>query len=109
MLKRPFLFAVGLGVATCFLIGLAATRLPYSRARDAITDALALPGGLIAGLFYPQGIHTGRGAPGWAWLAMLSNWVFYILLWYICLKAVGRIDDRTHGHDDARHLGGGRR
>jgi len=105
MLKRPFVIGVGLGFATYLLLGLARTLLPYSRSMGVVTDALALPGGLVASVFYPEGIHTGRGAPGWAWLVMLSNLVIYVLIWYICLKVVGRIHGRTRGQNAARHLG----
>ena len=88
MLKRLVL-AVGLGIATCSLIG-AANHLPYSPLRDVITDALSLPGGLIAGIVYPQGVHTGNGAPYWGLMTVLSNWAFYSLLWFVCLRVVWR-------------------
>ena len=64
----------------------ALNHLPYSTTRDRITDALSLPGGLIAGLFYPQGIHTGSGAPNWGIVAALSNAIFYLVLWFLVLS-----------------------
>jgi hypothetical protein len=88
-MPKTLLLAVGLGIATCSLIG-AANHLPCSPLRDDITDVLSLPGGLIAGIVYPEGVHTGNGAPYWGLMAMLSNWAFYSLLWFVCLRVVGR-------------------
>ena len=81
--------ALLLGLATALLIS-AALRLPYSPTRDAITDALTLPGGLFAGAFYPQGIHTGAGSPNWALLAIIGNLIAYTLFWYIVLEVLNR-------------------
>ena len=60
--------------------------LPYSITRDRITDALSLPGALIASVFYPEGVHTGSGAPNWGVVAAESNLGFYLLLWFIILS-----------------------
>ena len=87
MLKRPLVFAIALTLFT-LTIRLVVDQLPYSKIRDAISDAIALPGGLIAGSVYPQGVHTDHGAPNWGLLAMLSNWVVYILFWYVCLRII---------------------
>ncbi len=60
--------------------------LPYSSARDAITDTLFLPGFLMAReVFYPAGVHTGRGAPNWGIVFLCGNLVFYSLLWFAIL------------------------
>lgn len=59
--------------------------LPYSSLRDSITDAIALPGFLIARVFYPAGVHTGGGAPNWGVVFLCSNFVFYSLLWLAIL------------------------
>src|SRR5882762_5902818 len=89
-MKRRLLLSLAFGIATSFLIGLT-KHLPYSETRDAITDGLTLPGGFIAGLVYPEGIHTGHGAPNWALLAGVSNVIVYVLFWYACLAIIGRI------------------
>jgi hypothetical protein len=86
--KRQLLLSLVLGVATSFLIGLT-RHLPYTEKRDVVTDALTLPGGLIAGLLYPEGIHTGYGAPKWALLAWTSNVTVYALFWCLCLGITG--------------------
>jgi hypothetical protein len=96
MLKRPLVLALVLGIATSALIGFAGNYLPYSSARDAITDALSLPGGIIASLIYPEGAHTRLGSPNWAVLAMTSNFVVYALFWYICLIAPGYFWRQRH-------------
>jgi hypothetical protein len=59
--------------------------LPYSSLRDSVTDAIALPGFLIARIFYPAGVHTGHGAPNWAIVFLCSNFIFYSLLWLAIL------------------------
>lgn len=87
---RSFVLAVGLGVATCFLIS-AIDRLPYSERPDAVRDLLTLPGGLIAGLVYPQGVHTGNGAAYWGLMAALSNLAFYTAFWFLCVQGVRRL------------------
>ena len=89
-MKRIFVLAIGLGVATAALISLAGNYLPYSATRDAVTDALTRPGGFIASLVYPEGVHTGGGAPTWGFIAMASNAIVYVLFWYVCLKMLQR-------------------
>lgn len=89
ILKRPFIFALLFGITMSSLIGVAGSRLPYSEARDAITDALTLPGGLIARVMYPAGVHTGSGAPNWGLVAGTANLAVYILFWYILLQVIG--------------------
>lgn len=69
----------------------AVDRLPYSTTRDAIHDIVLMPGAFIAGVFYPQGIHTGRGSIGWAYVAVAGNGVFYALLWFLLIRIVSRI------------------
>ncbi|HZR33488.1 MAG TPA: hypothetical protein VFA76_16710 [Terriglobales bacterium] len=92
-MKRRLLLALVLGIAMSGLIGLA-SHLPYSETRDAITDVLTLPGGFIASLVYPEGVHTGHGAPNWGILTMVSNVIVYVLFWYACLRIIGRIRGR---------------
>jgi len=65
ILKNIFVRSGAFAIATLVLVGLAGDTLPYSRTRDRITDALASPGARIAGLIYPQGVHTGTGARFW--------------------------------------------
>src|SRR5437773_12365525 len=65
ILKNIFVTSGAFAIATLVLVGLAGDTLPYSRTRDRITDALASPGARIAGLIYPQGVHTGTGARFW--------------------------------------------
>ena len=95
MSKKVFLASVPLGIVTGFLIALAGRYLPYSQTRDTITDALKLPGWLIARLVYPAGIHTSGGSGfGYVLLVGVSNWMVYALVWLLCLMLVGRIRDR---------------
>ena len=88
MLKRSLLLALGLGLVSSVSIGLAGRYFPYSTTRDAITDTLSFPGGLMASLVYPEGVHTGGGAPNWGLLAAFFNFFIYTLFWYLSLQVL---------------------
>jgi hypothetical protein len=87
MLKRPFLSAIALTLCT-FMIRLVVDHLPYSKARDLISDTITLPGAVMAGLLYPERYITGHSDPTLGLLSMVSNWVVYILFWYACLRII---------------------
>jgi hypothetical protein len=65
--------------------------LPYSTTRDSVQDAVAMPGALLAWLFYPAGVHSGGGSVGWLYVLCGGNVLFYTALWYVgialCTKA----------------------
>ena len=84
-----------LGGLTVGLISFCATKLPYSPVRDEITDAASLPGMLIARIFYPEGVHTGNGAPSWGYVFLGASVLFYATLWFAVLSFVAR--RRNHG------------
>jgi hypothetical protein len=92
---RDTAIGIAAGVLTCYLISALDAFLPYSKARDAIADALSLPGGLLAVLIYPEGVHTGHGAPYWGLVAMLGNWAFYAVFWYLGIKLLKHVRRRT--------------
>lgn len=98
-MKRPLLLALSLGIATSVLTGIANTYLPYSEIKIRITDALTIPGALIAGLAYPEGVHTGHGAPMFGFWAMVANLGIYILFWYVVLRLIGYFRHRGHRAD----------
>jgi len=86
-----------LGIAFSLLTLLAASaisQLPYSRTRDAISDAIAYPGALISSPFYPEGVHTGQGSPSWAYAAIAGNAMFYALIWFLVIRVVANIRKR---------------
>jgi len=87
---KELLFSTVLAVMTMVLFSLI-DRLPYSTTRDWISDAARWPGGLIVGLFYPQGTHTGNGSIGALYLGIASFVGFYWLAWFLLLDVVGRI------------------
>jgi hypothetical protein len=74
-----------LAVLTVAAAACAERWLPYSPLRDRVTGAIALPGFLIARLFYPAGLHTGNGAPNWGIVFLCSNLLFYSLVWLAIL------------------------
>lgn len=94
-LKLGILSAV-LAIGTLALIELI-KMLPYSRLRDTISDALALPGGLFAALIYPAGVHTGAGAALWGWTVLSANVVFYALVWFAILVLLRNGREDRHG------------
>jgi len=85
MLERPLLVSLALGIATFVVIGVVDTYLPYSEAKIRVIDAATVTGALIAGLVYPEGVHTGRGAPLFGLWAMVANLAVYTVFWYVCL------------------------
>jgi hypothetical protein len=86
-------FSLLLSFLTLFAIG-AIDRLRYSSTRDSVSDALTFPGGLISSIFYPEGIHTGRGSPGAIYVAIVGNFVFYAALWLLLIRVVTRVKNR---------------
>src|SRR5690348_8445141 len=96
------LWASLLAVSTFGFLGFVASHLPYSSARDRITDTLATPGALISALIYPQGIHTGNGAPLWGIVVIVSNLVVYGLFWYGCLRLLKYVLARGRQHGPSR-------
>jgi len=88
MLKRPLLLALALGIITWFVVWMVEDYVPYSQSKVAFIDAMSITGALIAGIAYPQGVHTGSGAPLWGVWVMLANLAVYIAFWYICLRLV---------------------
>ena len=99
MLKRPFLFSLPMGLLTWVLIGAMKSYFPPNQTTGTIFDALAFPGALVASVVYPEGVHTGHGAPGWAPLVVISNLALYALFWYVCLKIIVRIRGSRHRYD----------
>lgn len=92
--KGRMLFAVAAAVATLALArGL--TLLPYGAARDAVSDTMALPGAVIAGIFYPGGVHTGAGSSSWGVVTFFGNLVFYSILWFVLFSLVRGRKEKT--------------
>jgi hypothetical protein len=87
---RLLLLALGLGVATFILIGFADTHVAYSMAKVRLIDAVSLPGALVAGLVYTEGVHTGYGAPLFPVFAMAANLLFYAAFWYVVFWLVAK-------------------
>ena len=99
--------SIFLGGCTQALIGICATMLPYSHARDEITDALSVPAALITQIFYPEGVHTGKGAPQWGIVFLLSGVLFYTAMWFIVISIVTRKRNRRNrGQEYVKKLAG---
>lgn len=78
-----------LGIGSATLVAVASRWLPYSTTRDWITDAFALPGGWIAALVYPDGVHGGN-ATAWATVAVVANLLVYTVFWYVVVTIITR-------------------
>jgi hypothetical protein len=76
-----------------FLVGAFLTILPFAVERTVayrplvyqVSDALWLPGALVARIFYPAGIHTGRGSVAYVPLATSFNFFIYFGLAFAVL------------------------
>ena len=77
--------------------------MPHSTARDALSDALRFPAGLIVGVFYPEGIHTGSGSPQAAYIGFVGNIVFYSFVWFLVIRVVDKVR-RSTGSGGQRQL-----
>src|SRR5215470_8307456 len=64
-------------------------KLPYSPARDSVSDFLQLPAYLVAGLIAPEGIH-GRHPMLWAWSATISLYGTYAIIWFAIVSLLVR-------------------
>jgi hypothetical protein len=98
MLKK-MAWAFVLALTTSATIALLATELRNSRAGDYLIEGLALPGAWIASLMYPQGVHTGRGAPLWGAAVIVCNFVVYALFWFACLNVWSRFVAHKGQHE----------
>lgn len=87
---RLLLVSLVFGVGTAYAIS-ALRHLPYSRGRDLVTDTLSVPGGVLASIFYPEGVHTGSGAATWPVVAFGGNLLCYTLLWFLLLWVVAKL------------------
>lgn len=85
------LLSVTLGYGTLLVISI--TR-PYV---DAV-EFLAFPGTFLASIFYPQGLHTGSGAPMWAFWVVAFNTAVYSCLWCVILIRVSARAPRGRQH-----------
>jgi len=83
-----------LGALTVGLISFCAAKLPYSPTREQITDAASVPGALIAQIVYPEGVHTGKGAPRWGTVFLCSGVLFYTVVWFVILSIAVRLRGR---------------
>ncbi len=87
-MQKRVLLSVGLGLLTSITVGILEAYLPFSQTKMRIIDAASLPGAVVAGMLYPEGIHTGRGAPGFAYIAIVANFLVYGALWHTTLSVI---------------------
>ena len=97
MWKRSLLIACVLAVITFLLVGWADKHLPYSETKNHVLDALTIPGGFLAGIFYPQGVHTGSGTSQFVYFVLVGNFLFYLGVWYLLIWISSRAL-RSRGH-----------
>jgi len=90
---KLLLVSLVLGAGTAYAIS-TLSYLPYSRGRDLVADTLSLPGGFLASIVYPEGVHSGSGAPAWAGIAFAGNLLCYAVFWLLVLWLVVKLGDR---------------
>lgn len=83
------------------------SRLPYSVLRDRVTDFLSWPGGLVAQIFYPAGVHTGTGSSEWGRLVFWANVSFYVVFWFVVLTVLGGRSRAAREERSLRRFQGG--
>jgi hypothetical protein len=83
-------FSLVLGGMTWGAVVLGATKLPYNRILVGIMDAATVPALVISQIFYPAGVHTGRGAPYFGYVLLGSGILFYALVWFVILSWLHR-------------------
>lgn len=88
------LLSLSLSILALLVIA-AIEHLAYTRARDVVIDILTYPGALFSSIFYPEGVHTGRGSPGWAYVALAGNVLFYTLVWFLIIRLVSQLRIRA--------------
>jgi hypothetical protein len=79
-----------LGGMTWGVLALGEAKLPYSHILANITEAGIFPALLIAGMFYPEGAHTGRGVPYFGYVLLGAGILFYTLVWLVILSWFNR-------------------
>lgn len=84
---KLLLFSLILGVGTAYVVS-ALSHLPYSRGRDLVTDTLSLPGGILASIMYPEGVHTGGGSATWPIVAVGGNLLCYTVFWLLVILLI---------------------
>lgn len=82
---RIVVYSLLLGAVTSGVIGMADVYVPNSQVKRAVIDALAMPGAMLASLFFGEGPHTGGGVPYWGWAVLVMNYVVYSSVWLAML------------------------
>lgn len=72
-----WMLSLGIGVLMAAFPLIAERIVPYQPAVYTVVDGVWLPGSLLARIFYPAGIHTGRGSDVYVPLAFIFNLVIY--------------------------------
>lgn len=79
-----------LGLLTAGLIGFAENSHHCSPRCIEIADIASIPAFLIARIFFPEGVHTGRGAPEWGAVFLVAGVLFYTGLWFVIICLLTR-------------------
>jgi hypothetical protein len=96
-LSWRLLVSLVLGGMTWGVLALGGAKLPCSHILANIVEAALFPALLIAGIFYPEGAHTGRGVPYFGYVLLGTGVLFYTLVWFVILSWLGRRGRRLGG------------
>lgn len=89
-LSWRLLVSLVLGGMTWGVLALGEAKLTYSHILGNIVEAALFPALLIAGIFYPEGAHTGRGVPYFGYVLLATGVLFYALVWFVIFSWLGR-------------------
>jgi hypothetical protein len=91
---RKWLVSAALAWLTIFAIHVVRL-LPHSMIRDRVTDAMTIPGGVFAETYAAAFGETRNWLTTWAWLAIIGNALFYLLLWRGLISLYSAIAKRS--------------
>jgi len=86
-----------LGGMTYGTLVLGEAKLRYSSVFHGVTEIGLSPALLIAAIFYPEGGHTGGGAPYFGYVLIGCGIIFYATVWFVIVSWVNRRGRRAGG------------
>lgn len=86
---KKILGCIILGVLTFYAIS-AIDYLPYESRLVDLQDMLNLPGVMVFGMLWPEGIHS-EGGGNWVIIPSMVNVLSYSVFWFVVVAAVRRL------------------
>jgi hypothetical protein len=87
---RRLVISLVLGGMTWGFLALGEASVAYGHILAKIIEVGLFPAVLIAGIFYPEGAHTGHGVPYFGYVLQGTGILFYMLVWFVILSWLTR-------------------